>query len=101
MPYNEDGEYRLDGEDKFSERLQKKNWRELQHIIVRGQLAVQGTKEKLEEGDSRAPEAVDRIKRQMELVMAEYERRKALGQKPPKVVVKAKSLSLGSKAGMG
>ncbi len=100
MPFNEDGEFRLDGEDKFIERIKKKNWRQLHHIIIRGQLAVQAAKEKLEEGDERAIKAVPRIERQMELVMAEYGRRKALGQSPPPVKVQAKSIPLGSKASM-
>lgn len=100
MSFNEEGEYRLVGEDKFTERLKKKNWRELHHIIIRGQFAVKAAHERLEEGDERAVEAVPRIERQMELVMAEYARRKALGLLPPPVVVKAKSIPLGSSAKM-
>ena len=101
MPENDNGEYRLVGEDKFTERLKKKNWRQLQHIIIRGQFAVAAAKERLEEGDERAKEAVPRIERQMELVMAEYTRRKALGQKPPKQVIKAESVQLGGSAKVG
>ncbi len=101
MPLNEDGEFRLAGEDKFIERIKKKSWRQLHHIIIRGQFAVRAAKEKLEEGDERAPKAVLRIERQMELVMAEYERRKALGQSPPPVKVQTKSIPLGSSAKMG
>lgn len=100
MPFNEDGEFRLDGEDKFVERIKKKDWRQLHHIIIRGQLAVQAAKERLEEGDERAVTAVPRIERQMELVMAEYKRRKELGQSPPPVKVQAKSIPLGSSAKM-
>ena len=100
MPTNEDGEFRLAGEDKFVERLKKKSFRQLHHIIIRGQFAVQAAKEKLEEGEERAVEAVPLIERQMELVMAEYARRKALGQSPPPVTIKAKSIPLGSSAKM-
>ena len=101
MPHNEDGEFRLDGEDKFAERVKGWKHKKLMNKVVYADWCLRAVSEAEKENDPRSPHAKQVIKRQREIVVAEIERRKAEGIDIPPVRIEAESIKLGGSAKMG
>lgn len=101
MPYNENGEFRLDHEEKFIERVKKWDHHKLMNKIIYADFLEKAIAEGKKDGDPRAERQAPIVKRQREIVHAEIQRRKAAGEYIPDVKIQAQSVQLGSSAKIG